>query len=186
MYIRSGEDNTTLEASRIIEQQLLSSNDLPSTIDIITRGVRSTLESKKLTSPDDLYDAKTNCIGSYLHLKKCLSRLAINTQPTLVVRYPWQQPESCHEIHILAAVDDKTNNKIIITDPTPLPGYTYGKTFVEQMPNKFEPFDLIDKQLDATTTYKILSDDEFKAIVELYRYDLGERQPDSIEYCHNH
>jgi len=47
MYIRSGEDNTTSEASRIVDERLLRATDMLDVIDIITRGVRSTLESKK-------------------------------------------------------------------------------------------------------------------------------------------
>ncbi len=182
MYIRSGEDSTTLEASLIVEQELLRANDMPSRIDIITRGVRSTLESKKLTSPEDLYGARTNCVGSYLHLEKCLSRLAIKSKPALVVHYPWQQADSCREIHILAAIEDVSNDRTIITDPTPLPGYTYGETFIAQAPNKSGYFDLVDKQLDATTTCRILSNNEFNAIVELYKYELGEHKPNSVNY----
>jgi len=180
MYIRSGEDNTTSEASRIVDERLLRATDMLDVIDIITRGVRSTLESKKITSPEDLYGARTNCIGSYLHLESCLSCLAIKSRPALIVRYPWQQAESCHEIHILAAIEDAINDRVIIADPTPLSGYTYGQTFVAQSSKKFGHFDIIDRQLNAKTTCRILSDDEFRAIVELYKYELSEGEFDSV------
>jgi hypothetical protein len=146
-------------------------------IALLSRCMRSSLRSRKVTSPGALYNEDTNCVGAILQLQQLVRTSGINTeiQPVLVSRLPWQSEDADYSIHVAGIIKTSQENGMCYIDPTPSAGYLYGQTA------KLHDGRIYDSAIDGYTDIHPLTPLEFRAIVRSYEYEGGEVSDDDAD-----
>lgn len=157
------------EVQREAENQLSVTSNTFSLIDILTRATRSKLETKRIDINDSYY---TNCIGSIMQLTKELISQKIYSEPALLIRQPWELEESERGVHIVAAIR-ANNDNYIIADPTSMAGYSYGRVSLGSAAINGSNIVQNDDKINGFSNIKILSQKEFEAIQDVYRYEIS-------------
>lgn len=174
-------DRCRQEAEEYLYSFLQSATKQVDVIGAINRATRATLVSKKLEAPEDLISSATNCLGSLLHLQRNLHDHGIKAMPALVVRYPWQAQQSCKEIHLVATIFN--DEQIIIADPTPTAGYSYGTTRIGKLSEG--RLTSPDVTLEGTIDYQLLTPMEFDAIAYMYAYEVSPLAATQVSSLHS-
>jgi hypothetical protein len=137
---------------------------------LLSRGIRSSLRSRKIISPGALYDVNTNCVGALLQLQSTVQKLGIEKkiQPVHVSRLPWQSEDAHYSIHIAGMIETGDEKIFRYIDPTPNAGYLYGQTALVNS-NRIQ-----DSVLGGYSVIKPLTPLEYGAIIRSYEFEGGE------------